>query len=68
MNLPVLPKYQITTATRKMKKSCELKLVESTTLSQRLIHGDVCTEVSKKPLWRIPASDCYGAFSVVIFF
>jgi len=47
MNLPVLPKYQNGTASRKMKKSCEMRQVESTGISQRLIHGDVCIEVCK---------------------
>ena len=32
---------------QKDKKSCELKAVESTDLSQRQIHGEVCTEVCK---------------------
>jgi len=39
----VLPKYQITTALRKMipiaTGTCEMRQVESTVVSQRLIHG-----------------------------
>lgn len=30
-----------------MKKSCEMRQVESTANSQRQIHGEVCTEVCK---------------------
>jgi len=32
---------------QKEKKSCEMRQVESTDLSQRLIHGDVRTEFCK---------------------
>jgi hypothetical protein len=32
---------------QKDKKSCEPKRVESTALSQWLIHGEICTEVCK---------------------
>ena len=32
---------------QKDEKSCEQKSVESTNLSQRLIHGEVCTEDCK---------------------
>ena len=47
MNMPVLPKYQRGTAIRKMKKTCEMPQVECTTNSQRLIHGEVRTEICK---------------------
>jgi len=42
MNLPVLPKYQNALRLER-EKSCELKSVEITDLSQRQIHGDVRT-------------------------
>ena len=59
VNLPVLTKFVESIAFRK-KKSCERYLVESTTLFQRQIHGDVCTERIKEVDWRISASECYG--------
>ena len=48
---------------QKDENSCELKSVESTDLSQRLIHGEVCTEAGKEAVWRITASECYRDFT-----
>lgn len=45
------------------EKSCDLKLVEITELSQRQIHSASRTEVSKEAVWSITASDCYGDFN-----
>ena len=45
-----------------MKNPREICQVESTTLSQRLIHGDVRTETVKEAVWRILASACCGEF------
>lgn len=47
------------TAPVQIKNSHELRSVESTAISQRLIHGEVRTEVCKVAVWRIRASDCY---------
>ncbi|MEQ8237778.1 MAG: hypothetical protein RIA69_01130 [Cyclobacteriaceae bacterium] len=47
---------------QKDEKSCELRRVENTDLSQRLIHGDVCTEAGKEAAWRIPAQRLLSAF------
>jgi hypothetical protein len=55
MNLPRLAKgcfQSIRMALRsEREKSCEPDSVESTDLSQRLIHDDVRTEASKEAVW-----------------
>jgi hypothetical protein len=63
MNLPVLTKYQISTEFRKMKKSCEQKSVESTNLSQRLIHGEFRTEASKEAVGAFVLAPVVGRHS-----
>jgi hypothetical protein len=47
MNLPVLPKYQKALRPER-EKSCELKSVESTAVSQRQIHGRVALKLARK--------------------
>ncbi|RED93169.1 hypothetical protein C7460_1268 [Marinoscillum furvescens DSM 4134] len=44
------------------EKPCELKSVESTDLSQRLIHGEARPEASKEAVRRIHSSDCWYSF------
>ena len=52
---------------QKDENSCELKSVESTTISQRLIYGDVCTEACKEAVWRIPAQRLLGHVFYPVF-
>ena len=58
MNLPVLQSIQNTLRPER-EKILRAKPVECTDLSQRQIHGDVCTDAFKGAVWRIRASDCY---------
>jgi hypothetical protein len=49
------------------EKYCEMRLVESTELSQRLIYGEVRTKASKEAVWRIRASTCHASSLVSQF-
>jgi hypothetical protein len=59
----MLPIFLKTTQRSEREKACEPHSAESTTISQRYIHGEVCTKASKEALWRITASDCYRYFT-----
>ena len=57
--LTVHSKYQVRTALTQIKISHERKTVESTTISQRVIHGKVRTEVCKMAVGAFVLKPCY---------
>ena len=66
MNLPVLTKFVEWHCAQKDEKSCVVKSIESTAVSQRLIHNEVRTEVCKEAVWRITDSVCCELFGKLI--